>query len=271
MNRLFCVAAATVLLALICAPQLQAATILYDDFEEADLAGTYMPDAPPIGENWTDYYPGSTQHNIADNPSVDTVNPSDLAFYMQRSTSQGSAIIQAPISVADQALIAANGRMTVEMKFYNVDMTDGKGVYLAGIGSVSGSLSPWAFEPLWMGDGTVQVQAYDGEYYLVDTGLTFTHDAWHTTKMVVDFATDTFDLWVDGVTTANAQDLPFRDPSVDFTTVGRVIIGTVSKPAAYYIDDVVISSIPEPSSWILLTIGTLVLVTSRWRLRSLGR
>jgi len=258
-----------ILLVPICTGQLHATTIFYDDFEESDPVGTTMPDTPPVGPDWTDYYPGSTQHYIADNPSVDAVNPSDLAFYLERGMSQPNAIMQVPISEADQATIAANGSMTFEMKFYNIQMENTQGIALIGTGNQSGTLTPRAFSPTFHGNGTVTASQYTGDTWInIDTGLTYTNDAWHTAMIVADFATDTYDLWIDGQTTDDAQGLPFANQEQnDLTTIGRIAIATGYKPTGFYVDDVLVSTVPEPSTMGLSLIALFVVAAIRPRKR----
>jgi len=257
------------LLVMVCVPELPAVTIFYDDFEESDPAITLMPDTPPIGLDWTDYYPGSTQHWIADNPAPDAVNSSALGFYMERSMSQPNAIMQVPISEEDQATIAANGSVTFEMKFYNIQMENTQGLSVFGTGNQSGTLTPRAFSAGFRGDGTVTASQYTGDTWInIDTGLTYTNDAWHTAMIVADFATDTYDLWIDGQTTDDAQGLPFANQEQnDLTTIGRIAIATGYKPTGFYVDDVLVSTVPEPSTMGLSLIALFVVAAIRPRKR----
>ena len=154
------------------------------------------------------------------------------------------------------------------MKFYSLDMgTTNDGWYIAGMDDGTGGWNDQSINPVFE-DGSVFVQSYDGSNWTkVDTGLTYTEDAWHTVKIVVDYSTNTYDMWLDDATHANAADMPFTYTTADINTMQHVKFGTRGKPSEFYIDDVMISTVPEPSTMALLLIGALGIVVGYWRKR----
>ena len=226
-------------------------TIFADDFED-ELVGSPAPNTPPIGDSWHEYYVGSTMREIAVNPESEARNASSKSLFMSRESGQTSthSHIQAMISEADQALIEANGNVTIEYKYYDagVSGTDSWGLSAdANIGGPSYHSPRAASMSLRDSGGDYTIRG-DGEPY---SDLHYALDTWHDFKLDIDLLSHTWTVTLDGVMQSDASGDPAfynGDPTV--STIDNVLWSPGYYPCHAYIDDVLITTIggggPEP-------------------------
>jgi hypothetical protein len=247
-----------------CGARAGAEVVFFDDFEAADPIGTIVPDSPPVGEDWVKRNPDHVDSNIAANPEIEARNSSSLVYRMYRPNPRFTsvAIMLAPISAADTALIAANKRATIEFKYYELDITSGGNDGTGGINiianeapAVAGTLPANSSTGLSMSNGSFHQTGFGSV-----AGFNYTTDDWHDVRMDLDFVAKTYLLSLDGVA---GPTLPFTDAPA--TTLRHIWLSYNNQPAEYFIDDLRVTSVPEPSTLALACLSLLGLAVRSTR------
>lgn len=95
-----------------------------------------------------------------------------------------------------------------------------------------------------------------------DVGTTFTADAWHDVAITLNYATQTYGLTLDGSPLASNLSFCGNNSNCNGASIpqfGAVFFDAFSTTGAGYIDDVSISTAPEPAAWTLMLAGAGVL------------
>jgi hypothetical protein len=259
---LACVLAFIAMFCIASAASADTVTIFQDGFEGYTAATTFLdvnqdvdPGTPPsFGDPWTvaessPYYvqvmnvPHGTAYCAGPHSGVNYLN----IFH-------AGQIAFANIPTAGQNLIQQNANVSLDMWVYK-NLADG---WTGGtmVGGRTGAVDPFAvsFGP----DGKVY---YNG---MNDTGLTFTSDTWMNLKVDVDFASQTFDVTLNGNT---AKNLGFDQTASKLESVYLYAAGYWGSDSRGAFDDVTISvsEVPEPGTLTLVVCGLLGLLAYAWR------
>src|ERR1043166_276891 len=207
----------------------QAALLFSDDFESPTppVAATFWLDTSkdadpvgPVGQNWivqeTDPYKAQVgQFNQAFTGFPGNGNggpswgPSGTGGAQYLETYASPNIVNrswAPLSLANQAVMAANGSMSLSVEVFGLSGYDGwhSNLRIAGYDSVALAGTNPAFDVTLQEtgsflDGPVLYVGAGGTTNVVP-GLVHKVNQWQTLSINADFDTDTFSLTVDGVT-----------------------------------------------------------------------
>jgi hypothetical protein len=227
-----------------------ASTVFYDDFESADPVGTVLPDLPPVGEPWKKYVSTSVDSYITTNPESEARNSSPNVYRTTRTVPNnptGVPTVIAPISGYDSSRIALNQNATVEFKYRDSGTPN----------SLSFIVNQAAPGTVPTGLAATGINFVNGVIFQAGAGNlgTYTANDWHDIKIDLDFATQRYALSVNGAVVA---------PSVAFLNAGRTTLtnlwfGHYSGNSLFYIDDVKVSLVPEPTTIATLAFGSLML------------
>jgi hypothetical protein len=248
--------AAAVLWGLLGDGEAGAEVVFFDDFEAADPVGTILPDSPPVGENWVKRNPDHVDSNIAANPEIEARNSSSLVYRMYRPDPRFTSvsIMLAPISAVDTALIAANKAATIEFKYYELDITSGGNNGTGGLNiianeapAVAGTLPVNSSTGLSMSNGGFHQTGFGNV-----PGISFTTDDWHDVRLDIDFIAKNYLLSLNGVA---GPTLPFTDATA--TTIRHLWLSYSNQPAEYFIDDLRVTTVPEPTTLALVCLSLL--------------
>ena len=170
------------------------------------------------------------------------------------------------ISSANQ--IAATGKM-VKFSLDAFVVSSATATFAADIGAMKAT-TKWWDGPSWnilLGQkGTLTYYdgvggyAVNGDYGYHDVG-TFGTDKWVSFEVVADYSTHTFDATVDGFSWSGN----FRSGNAD--NFGLFFAACNREVSSYFIDNVSVQIIPEPSAIIMLVTGMIGLICCGWRKR----
>ena len=246
------------------ASQAVAAVIFQDDFEGYDASSTWPnpaadmdPGTPPVGEPWTILENADDRAQVLDVPSGTNSSPGPHGGtkYLH-AFSSGSV---APVSVSNQTLIEQNGNATLDMWVYknSADGWDG----LVTVGAYDGEIhlsQGRSFLLYWREGGSLQY--FDSG--LFDTGLTFTADTWMHLIVEADYVNHTYDVTLDG---DKVTGLPFDTNASKLSYVYLSGGADITGNWRGAFDDIVLTTVPEPSAGVLLTCGLLACVYRKRR------
>jgi hypothetical protein len=214
--------------------------VFFDDFESADPIGTFLPDSPPIGEDWRLYVSNSTDASISANPESESRNSSSLVLHVTRPEPPTPGVsppnMIAPISGAHQDLIEAQQNARIEFKYYDDDIY---GLSLianqAPVGTVP---TGQAATGIGMNSGIVFNSGAP------PNNLGYTQFDWHDVQVDIDFATETYTLTLDGV--MDSVVTPFTNSGAGVVTLTSVWLSCWSRPGSFFVDDLRVSTTGPP-------------------------
>lgn len=241
--------------ALACFSSPAAAEVIFqDDFDSQTLGAGLATLTPPIGES----YATSNAGIIYDAATSPGGVAGDGQFYGMQSGLSGALADRMQISAADQAATA--GQVVKFSLDYYVASVEGG----AGAGP---SIMALNTADAWTGynygfswgitvnqDGSISQWAANVTA-LTPTGLTATTDAWIPIEVVADYGALTYTATVDGQSFSGTMLVG------DFK---RLEIAPNNYSLQYFVDNVQISEVPEPSTLALLAAGLCGLLTYAW-------
>ena len=217
-------------------------TVVFEDgFENAvsvpgDAAGT-----PVVGDSWELYHRGDSRTRISLSAAANT---GSKAMLMQRIDYPDTCWAKGHLSAASTALVDTNGNATFSFAINKSSSGDSRAS--EGIGFYNDTTKGMSLS--FNADGSVTY--WDGSS-MQDTGLTYAVDTYQDVTVYLDFDAHTFTVEVEGTTTGNSTDIPFLN-NVDTMTAVEFSVG---KTAVVRIDDVLVTTIPEPATIGLLLLG----------------
>lgn len=262
-------------LALVCWPgSARATTLVSDDFESyTDVTSSWLSytDNDPNGPGWTVDEDGSQRVQVMRSPVTSTGYKFDTPYGSQYlhlyRGGDGMASAFNALTSAAQTTIAANGNMRVEIDAHNVSGIDGWGGNI-GIAAYDNAIGEWnncAFDISLRSDGALW--AYEGASTRKISGA-YTPNAWNKLAIDVDFVTDRCSVSVDG--TSVVDDLVFAGgdlSKVQFLDMQAWWNSATGTPGRGGFDNLVVSTVPEPSSAALAVTGIMGLLAYAWRKR----
>lgn len=266
------------------ATSIQAATnILYDTFEgyAGDTSSSYGgsgdfdPGTPIIGDPWVSVEGAVTLLRVINPPTVLGAFQFDPApdggeQYLELIRGSDSIGPEAwsPITASGQSLMSSFGQMTLRMKTFNVD-GDGyvDGMRIVGYDSAVTNYANPVFDIRYQqasegSVGTGNVQYFNGSS-VVNSGLTFDENTWENLVVFVDFKAGTFNLSVDGVTSANFSLLNSAANIQSLMLAGpdTPLFGPAYN-TRFFVDNILIE-VPEPTTAALAGVGLLFFLQRR--------
>lgn len=265
----------TVLLTLVCCAGLaQATTLISDDFESySDVTSSWLSytDNDPNGPGWVVDEDIQERVQVMQSPVTSTGHvfntPYGSQFLHLYRGMEGMASAANVLTSEAQATIAANGSMRVEVDAHNVSGIDGWGgnIGISAYDDAPGAYDHCAFDlslrsdgALWMWQGGTTAQIA-GAYTL---------NAWNKLTVDINFATDRCSVSVDGI--LKASDLVFA--AGDLAKVQKIEMqswwnSSTGGPGRGGFDNLVVTSVPEPSTISLVAMGLVGLLAYAWRKR----
>jgi len=163
-----------------------------------------------------------------------------------------------PLSAANQTALTGQ-KLLVNTMFYKNSLNGWSGgLGIGGFDSEPGVHANCVFDLYFNDAGNVQY--HNGASY-VDSGLSFTVDAWHNVLIEADFASQTFKVCIDGGDWSDALDFVNSATTLQSVGLAAQALGRGS------FDDFSLTIIPEPSTIALLCVGILSLIAYAWRRR----
>jgi hypothetical protein len=221
-------------------------TVYFDDFESAAPAGTFMPDSPNVGPNWTRAFTNSAHGSVINNPESETRNTSSLTYISSRPANRGNFAVHTMVAPLDKwasSLIDANNNARLEFKYYGIATGLGTNPGLSlivnehatpGSTPTGFALTGFAFNNGMVGPGA--------------TAQPITYSDWHDFVLDFNFGTQQYTYSMDGGATSTP---------INFTNAGRVTItnlwfGHLGDGSEFYIDDVKLTT-DGPAAGLLKT------------------
>jgi hypothetical protein len=208
-------------------------TLFFDDFQDADPVGTFMPDKPPTGPDWKRFVPNSTVDlaHLAANPVSDARNNSSIVYFNSRPSivpnGVGVHTMIAPLDLWASNLIASNKNARVEFKYLD-NALGGSNPGLSFIANElanPGSAAPTGFAETGLSFNNLVVSQSGAPA----TGISYTHDAWHGVQLDFDFNAQNYRITFDGVQSAAV--MPFVN--ANRATITNLWIAHVSSNTSY--------------------------------------
>ena len=216
--------------------------VFEDGFESAvaepgDAVGT-----PVIGASWTIFEDDNNDVGISG-----LVNSGSKAALFQRANADNFVTkALANLTAADTATVQANGMAMIELAFIKSDQNDSSAL---GIFGFSNGAAANAIQIRFDDDGNVLY--YNGS--VIDTGLNYVLGSYQDVGIALDFANYTFTVSVEGNTTTGSTDVAFTLNESTMTSFDIV----AGKDAVFRVDDLLITTVPEPATMILLGLGAI--------------
>ena len=258
----------------------QAAVIAGTGFENPP--GNYLDNTTVVGygageSGWTSNWVMHAAKTSGAAITQDDVKQSDdMALKMSLSGTGGVAVIR---EYTDQALplVGLSADMRVDGSIGNL-ANDGLYLYAGPSSDTWGGSGPdsgtafmlrlgrsgniYAFDGVGTGSGGT------GKYgFYEDTGFDWTSGSWVHVEALLDLNADTYELWIDG-SKYNAPDpLGFRRNTNYVDDVMFYFRNDGSTVPVGYVDNVLVTYVPEPASMLLLASGVLGVLVCPFRRR----
>jgi hypothetical protein len=280
MRRLQYSVALTAIVSIAClTATLKAATIFSDDFENEPITSftTSLPtmSGSDIGGSWSTAQLAATTSFISANPESELANPSNAALSTYRFGSAapidppaGATGIKTMVGLMSPqatALVAANGQATVKFKLYDPSTAVEPG-FTNGLSLIVNN-HPFAAT----GAPITNPQLLGAKYSA--TGLSFrdgniredpstavlaTYSVgdWHDVTVNLDYTAQSFTFSIDN-TFASAP-INFIHQTPEDNSLTNIWFGHFGAGSHFYLDDVVVTTVPEPSTVSLVVLLSLV-------------
>jgi hypothetical protein len=280
MRRLQCSVALAAIVSTVClTATLQAATIFSDDFENEPIT-SFTSSLPTmtgsdIGGSWSTAQLAATTSFISANPESELANSSNAALSTYRFGSAppidppagatGIKTMVALMSPQATALVAANGGATVSFKIYDPSTAVEPG-FNTGLSLIVNN-HPFAAtgapitNPQLLGAkySATGLSFRDGNIREEPTSTvlaTYSLSDWHEITVDLDYAAQKFTFSVDNAFTSAPINFVHQTPEDKSLT--NIWFGHFGAGSHFYLDDVVVTTVPEPSAVALFVLFSLL-------------
>lgn len=237
----------------------------YDNYEAGTIGAN--PTTPVIGNPYVQQGSGTDNMTVQANPLNNANNSSAQVMRVQRASGTPAGRVFIDLTPAQSAQIAAGDLLTVQFQHYQPEQATDSIALLVYENSLH-DFTANAIDVEFLKQRAVKHYNDGPPEGFVDTGLVGTAN-WDDVKVVVDFITNKWSISLNGG--APVANLPFRNNG-DYTTAASLLFGPSTSPVLGYMDNVrvYVGAIPEPTGFVSLITGAVMLPLTRRRSQSRG-
>lgn len=230
----------------------QAVVVFQDDFDDETAGTNTDPGTPIVGQDWQVTEKTASRVAVVDTQAQSGAN--SLLVRRLATDDSPSPLATASFDAASQLLVQNAEQATISFEMLLLD--DGSTAQSIVLGNGPGGQM---FNLHFIRSSSVagEVQYFNGSFN--STGLNFAIGQWQTIQIDLDFDADTFTLSIEGNATTGSTDVGFTNNQTTFESVS---FGS-ARPNHGYFDDVLITTVPEPASAVLLCAGVALMVRGR--------